>query len=437
MVNGTFKLSVYASDMRGEICQSPDRQEPGSRAGALEVRVLHVSFSDSAGGASIAAMRLARAQRAAGIDARMLVVRKSGADDWVEAAAPAVRRRARAARFFARRASRLLAGAGREGMRTLAIARTGLGVAIEASGPDIVHWHWVGSEAVSLAEMARVRAPAVWTCHDEWAFAGAEHYADGDSFASDYAGCQPWDCDRWTFARKRRAWAHWSPALIGPSEWMARRARSSPLGCGRVVEAIPNTLDFEVFRPFDRLAARSMLGLPERGAIVLFGADDGIADPRKGFDLLERALTGLSPAQLAGLTLATFGGKTAAGARGTPAVSLGKVVNPAKLAAAYSAADVFVAPSRQDNLPNTMVEAQACGTPCVGFDVGGLSDIVAAPHHGTLVPPFDTSALGEAIVAHAHSEAPRQTIRADAVQRFGNAVVVGRHRDLYTRMLST
>ena len=402
-----------------------------------DMRVLHICSSDSRGGAAIAAHRLASAQRAAGIEASMLVLHKDTADAWVsEAVAPAIRQRVRAARFVAKRFAAALASERPDAMRTLAMLPTGLGREAARGEADIVHWHWVGAEAVSLREMSALSGPAVWTCHDEWAFCGAEHYAADLDYARGYADRAWLDVDRLTFARKQAAWAGWRPTLVCPSAWMAERARASRLLADSPVETIPNTLDFACFRPHGRAAAQRELRLPEQGKIVLFGADNGATDPRKGFDLLVEAIAAMSAHERKSLHMVTFGGEPGAGELcGVPLTALGALREESKLALAYSAADVFVAPSRQDNLPNTLIEAQACGTPCAGFAVGGLPDIVAAPHHGRLAPPLDARALAEAILGCAESPADREAIRADAQSRFGPAPVVERHRQVYERML--
>ena len=181
------------------------------------MKILHVSFSDAAGGAAIAARRLVEAQRGAGIDAEMFVVRKKSADSAVRAPlGPVGLIRVRAARFFCRRLARLFARADRDGLRTLGLIPSGMGRAIRREVADVVHMHWLGNEMMSLAEIASIRRPVVWTCHDMWAFCGAQHYAEHADFAEGYASAQAVDIDRWIFQRKRRAWSRWQPTLILP-----------------------------------------------------------------------------------------------------------------------------------------------------------------------------------------------------------------------------
>ena len=397
------------------------------------MRVLHVNHSDRSGGAAIAARRLVLAQREAGIDAQMLVVQRSGDEDWVLEAPMRARITARLARAFVKRLAGARAGHDRSAMRTLAAVSTGLGQAIRGIAPDIVHWHWTGSEGISLQEMAAIELPAVWTCHDEWAWCGAEHYAADDRFASGYPSD---DFDGACFARKQRDWADFSPVLIGPSAWIADRAASSMLFGHARREVIANTLDTHIFAPCDKQAARQALGLPKDRKIVLFGAQGGAADPRKGFDLLAQALATIPPSSA--LQLISFGGAEAGeySIGEFPAREMGKVSRESDLAQLYNAADLFVAPSRMDNLPNTMLESLACGTPCAGFAIGGLPDLVRSEMEGELVPAFDCAGLGAALLRLApRDDSQRQAIRENFLERFAPSLIADRHLALYRQLL--
>ena len=405
------------------------------------MKIIHLSHSDAGGGAAIAAHRLTVAQRSVGIDARMLVVRKLTADDMVEAPLGAVgRMRVRAARFVAKRVAEFAARDAPETMRTLGLFSTGIGSLIAGEKADIIHLHWLGSEMMSLAEIALLPPPVVWTCHDMWVFCGAEHYATGRRFVDGYQNHGGMDIDRWIFQRKRRLWDGWRPTLICPSTWMAEQAAKSVLMCHASRFTIPNTLNTDIFRPMPRDDARNQLGLPLDGRIVLFGADGGQTDPRKGFDLLVQALAHLPWSTPGNICLATFGNslKGSTAIEGHQIREFGAIRDAHRLATLYSAADVFVTPSRIDNLPNTLLEAQACGVPCVAFDVGGMRDIIEKPLNGALAPPFDVEALASRIceVLDCCSPGTREQIRADAIARFGQEHIAQRHLDLYRTLLS-
>lgn len=400
--------------------------------------VLHISHSDREGGAAIAAHRLVAAQRGIGIDAQMLVLRKSGHEDWVHRhGGGAVRARIRTSRALFKRACTLLASDEPKSMRSLAIMGGGLAHAAMNMRPDAVHLHWLGAECASLRDMRMDHVPTVWTCHDEWVFCGAEHYGTSGDYQTAYTKRSLLDPDRWTARRKLRQWRGWRPTLIAPSCWMAARAAASPITRDWPACIIPNTLPFGSFAPRSRTDARGGLGLDRDGHFILCGAVGGGKDPRKGFDLLAQALQSLSEATARKTTLISFGGaKGDATIHGIRHLALGPVHETARLAAIYNAANVFVLPSRQDNLPNTLLEAQACGTPCVAFDVGGVGDAVLSP--SSLIPAFDIAAMADAIdrqLLSLTSDRFRQSLRMAAIERFGEETVATRHEALYREVI--
>jgi glycosyltransferase involved in cell wall biosynthesis len=278
-------------------------------------------MTDAGGGAAVAAKRLQDALRAAGADSRMMVIRKLTDDPAVfEPLGWRGRASVRAVRFYAKRRARWGARADPTGMRSLGLVAHGLGRAAAAAGADVIHLHWVGDEAMGLAEIARLPRPVVWTLHDMWAFSGAEHFSDDGRHRSGYAG-GPADIDRRTWQRKARLWRGFRPHFVAPSRWMAGELAASTLFGNAPCTVIPNTLDPAVFAPGPRDAARAALGLPA-GPLILFGAIGGAADPRKGGDLLADALH-----RLAGLghrpALAVFGGPPPPGLP-MPAIELGR-----------------------------------------------------------------------------------------------------------------
>ena len=214
------------------------------------------------------------------------------------------------------------------------------------------------------------------------------------------------------------------------------------------ISVIPNPIDTEFWAPLDRAAARSLLGIPLDSVLLLFGAVGGQAQSIKGGDLLIEALQSLRPrlsADLGGRFVAgVFGGsaKSEGSAKVKrepfPVRSFGKVTDDRILRALYAAADVMVVPSRMDNLPQTAVEAASCGTPVVAFDVGGLPDIISDGETGRLVPPYDTSALADAIAWILDDEARRLMLGRNArhaiVERFNSKIVIAAYLEIFDEL---
>jgi glycosyltransferase involved in cell wall biosynthesis len=101
----------------------------------------------------------------------------------------------------------------------------------------------------------------------------------------------------------------------------------------------------------------------------------------------------------------------------------------------YSAADVYVIPSLQDNLPSTVLESMACGTPVVGFDVGGIREMVRPGVTGVLATPGDPKALASAIECIAFDSHGRHKLaeqcRETALAEYGMKMYVRRYEELY------
>lgn len=273
------------------------------------------------------------------------------------------------------------------------------------SDADLVHLHWVQGEMLSIADIARIRKPIVWTLHDMWAFCGAEHYTNDyrwrDGYRRDNRPVHEsgFDLNRHTWLRKLK---HWRQPLqiVCPSQWLADCVRASALMHEWPVAVVPYPIDLNRWQPIDQALARQLLGVPQDCPLLLFGAMGGGNDPRKGIDLLFAALDHLRhEPSLQSLQLVVFGqlAPQSPPQLGFPVHYIGHLHDDLSLRTLYSASDAFVIPSRQDNLPNTGLEAHACGTPVVAFNTGGLPDIVADRVTGALAEPFESASLAEAI----------------------------------------
>jgi glycosyltransferase involved in cell wall biosynthesis len=163
---------------------------------------------------------------------------------------------------------------------------------------------------------------------------------------------------------------------------------------------IPNGLDLQKYKPIERSLARKLLDLPQDKQLILFGAMKSTSDRRKGFHLLLPALQKLSQSEWQKrLELVVFGASEPLEPPdfGFKANYIGKLGDDISLSLLYAAADVFVAPSVQDNLPNTVMEALACGTPCVAFKIGGMPDMIEHEQNGYLAQPYEVEDLARGI----------------------------------------
>jgi glycosyltransferase involved in cell wall biosynthesis len=417
------------------------------------LRILHISTGDFHGGAARAAYRIHRALFESGFDSRMRVLHRGTDDDRVSEGLP----RSIAARLAEKLHRRWLSHTHRGWRTDNPILHTfgensaGLVDEFNASDADVLNLHWI-SNMLSVADIGRLKKPIVWTLHDMWAFCGGEHIATDNAksrFRQGYrvdnrppAEAGP-DLNRHTWEAKRRAWACQRFTIVCPSRWLANCVRESVLFADVAVHVIPNPLDTaNTWRPIPREVARVALNMPLDRKLILMGADGSAAEPHKGGDLLRDAVARVTAQQPGDVELMIYG-------QGSPTRDetwlcpvhwLGAVRDDRVLALAYSAADVMVVPSRQDNLPNAAVEAQACGTPVVAFNICGLPDIVVHRETGWLAKAFDTGDLAEGILwvlgDRDRSQVLSRVAREKAVERFSPEVVAGKYRQVYETVLN-
>lgn len=373
-----------------------------------ELAVTQISTTDLWGGAARAAHRLHRTLGAAGVMSHLLVARRYGNDPGVVEYNPL----APAPAFLGRGYFRLVrrwhrppfekAGAYFSLDRTL----TGGRLLSQIPPSDVVNLHWVADllDYRSLPALA-ARTPIVWTFHDMNAFTGGCHYSGWCQRFTGRCGSCPQlvtstgdgDMTRRVLERKEAILTRVPRSrlvVVSPSEWLARETRRSHLFGEFDARVIPNGLDLHEFRPMERAEARRRLNLPPDAPIVLFVADL-IEDRRKGLRLLLKAFQRIRP--IPGLLLVTIGRGGCGPIPPHASRHLGSLSDSEDLRAAYSAADAFTIPSLQDNLPNTILESMACGTPVVGFSAGGVGEAVVDGETGLLAPTGDFEALAAAL----------------------------------------
>ncbi|MDO9095621.1 MAG: glycosyltransferase [Rubrivivax sp.] len=414
------------------------------------MKVALISSYDLEGGAGRAAFRLHEALRESGVDASLSVLYRSSSQPGVQGSSGLSARLKARARWRLDHAPAQLLGLPRGEFSVNAWGGE-LAARLRALAPDVVHLHWLNAGFVSVAEIAALRLPVVWTAHDMWPFTGGCHYDQGcGRFETQGCGACPlqqrlqaWPLPSQRLTAKVAASAAAHLHFIGPSHWMASVAQRSPVARQRPVQVIPNAIDSRRFKPLDRQAARALFGLPAEQPLVLFGAVNAQADARKGFAHLQGALQRLqAQGATCGAALCVFGGPSRGTGtlHGLPVHEMGHLHDEESLVAMYSAADVFVAPSLQDNLPNTVLEANACNLPSVAFDIGGMSDLIEHRVSGWLAPAGNTDALADGLahaLQHPHwRQAAGRAARAAVLARFDYPVVAAAHGALYRRLLS-
>lgn len=374
------------------------------------LKVVHLNTFDIKGGAARAAYRLHWGLRTIGVDSFMLVQRKKSSDSTVSGAHSTIGRGIGYLRELIDQLPLKFYKLPADVHLQWGLGWFPCGVAkkVRKLNPNIIHLHWVGGGFLPIAEMAKFDRPVVWTLHDMWAFTGGCHYSgDCTRYMKTCGACpglnskKETDLTRKIWEKKKKTYMGMNLTVVTPSRWLAHCTRQSPLLQDSRIEVIPNGLDLDVFKPRGKQAARQQLSLPQDKKLILFGAISSTSDRRKGFHLLHPALRYLSKNRMVEQAeLLVFGASEPENPPdfGLPTRYLGSVSDERELALLYEASDVFVAPSVQDNLPNIVVEALACGTPCVAFDIGGMPDMIEHKQNGYLAHPFEVEDLAKGIV---------------------------------------
>lgn len=370
------------------------------------MKILHINHSDISGGAAKAAYRLHRGLLMAGLDSRYLVVHKK-CDDYTIIGPQSKFKKALMQiypildnlflRFYRSRKRVTFSSA---------LFPTNTHKVISRIEPDIVHLHWIAGGSVSIKEIAKTKKPIVWTLHDMWAFTGGCHYSEGCERYTKGCGKCPIlgsekqnDLSYRVWKRKKRFWRNLNLTVVTPSYWLGKCAKESSLFHNVRVEVIPNGLETDIYKPIDKNITRDILSLPKDKKLILFGALSATSDKRKGFRELSLALRMLYDNGLRNIEVIILGSSRPQDAPdfGFKSYYIGHLCDDISLSVLYSAVDVVVVPSMQDNLPNAVMESLACGIPVVAFDVGGIHDMVDHQKNGYLAKSYSVRDLANGI----------------------------------------
>ena len=416
------------------------------------MRVLIVNTSERTGGAAIAANRLMHALNRNGVEARMLV--RDRKTDALEVVSIPQSWRLKANFLWERGVIWLNNGLSKQGIFQVDIANAGTDITTLPAfqQADVIHLHWVNQGFLSLKNLERICAsgkPVVMTLHDQWYFTGICHYSsDCDKYRTQCEKCPMLkgpgiDLARRVYNRKRAIYEGRNITFVGCSRWMADLARKSSLTRGHTVTNVPNAIDTDVFKPMDKLEARRRHNLPMDKKLLLFGAQR-ITDKRKGFDFLVEACEHISmhhPTLPGQLEVVVLGGDAPSVKEllPLPVHIVNYLSNEDDIAQLYNAVDLFVTPSLQDNLPNTIVEAMSCGTPCVGFDVGGIPEMINHKQDGYVADYCDSLDFAQGIAWCLNPDrqpALSAAARAAALATYSQSVAATRYLSIYQSALT-
>ncbi len=405
------------------------------------MNVLHINQSDISGGAAIAGYRLHQGLLDQGIDSQLLVGQVETSSDRT-AAVPDTKRYIE---------NQLYRFAWRFGLNYLNL----LGsfdipkhrFYKEANVLNFHNLHTGYFNYLAIPSLTESK-PAFLTLHDMWSFTGHCAYSyDCERWKIGCGKCPyldvypavPKDNTRLEWKLKNWVYSCSNLAIVTPTSWLAEQAKQSILN-RFPIHHIPYGINTEAYQPLEPKQCRSLLGIPTGKKVLMFGAQI-LTDSRKGGDLLLKALQNLPPSLKDETVLLTLGDDSDAifHAVGMATVNLGYVSNDRLKSIAYSAADLFIFPTRADNLPLVLQESMACGTPMVSFKIGGVPDLIRPGITGYLATPEDAQDLCNGIVQLLEDENLRETMsqqcRAITLEEYPLELQAQRYIELYRQVL--
>ncbi|CAN5292640.1 glycosyltransferase family 4 protein [soil metagenome] len=419
------------------------------------MKIVSLSTSDKNGGAAISAFRVHQALRQNGMDAHMLVQDQRSDDPGVHSiASNAFDKKLATARyaweklmFLPYERDKSIRFAFSTGISGASLSKHQL-----VQQADIIHFNWMHQGFMSISEMERIfklGKPIVWLLHDMWAFTGGCHYAgESRGFERECGNCPylknpgPNDLSHQIWLKKQKVYSNAPLTIVASSQWLAGEARKSSLFGGFNVYAIPTPINPEEFYPEDKVAARKRFGLNADKQYLLFGAMS-LGDERKGFKYLKEGVNQLvseGKLDIEKVELVIFGKDRPEAREGIPLKVnfLGQLSKTEDLRAAYNSADIFVLPSLEDNLPNTIIEALSCGVPSVAFDCTGVPEIITHEVTGYLAPLRSSGGVAKGIhwvLNHPDPIALGQSARQHSLEKFSGQVISEAYRKLYQQLL--
>lgn len=414
----------------------------------MEINVLHISTNDfTGGGAGKAALRLHNAMLECGIKSRMLVLNKQ--TSYASVAALGSSKITRYMMIINILIDKIKLFKYHP-YASFSVASSGFHIKKHKllKEADIIYLHWVNHGFLSIKEIAEILSlgkPVFWFFHDMWPITGGCHHSfDCVKYMDSCNACPALqrhssenDISRKVFQYKLKLWSQYNNLhIITPSNWLAKCAQSSRLfGNGRLsINVIPNTFDPQIFIPKETTYCREYFSLTKSKKLILFGAHMAVSNPYKGWNYMHKALQNLKLREdIVAVILGSKVNKDIIDSIPIPVVCIEPISDESSLSMLYSAVDVFVTPSLADNFPNTIVESMACGTPVVGFNVGGIPDLIKHKVTGYLAEYKNANDLSAGIEWVLSKHKSDFNTRSFIMDTLSPEVVVKQHKSIWEK----
>lgn len=420
------------------------------------MKTVFINTSDLKGGAAIACYRLFKSIQQKGIEATLIVAEKLSNDENVisihnsiiSAKTYKIKMLAEYAIF-----NKFLKN--KKTTSTFSTAYFGSTILNikQVQEADVINLHWINLSYLNLKnliEITKLNKPIVWHLHDMWAFTGGCHYSNGcENYLTECENC-PFlnspatnDLSKKYFKLKQELFSYNNFTIVTPSNWLAQEAKKSALLKNKNIIALGNAI------PTDKFISQNKKDLKAKNALnpskkhILFGAMN-IEDERKGFTYFKKAIQQLAQNTQFCITtelviLGKFKPEIFDGINSNLEINaVGFISSQEKIAELYALSDVFVIPTLEDNLPNTILEALSCGTPVVSFNTGGITDMVKHNINGFIAEAKNAEQLAtgiETVLVNEQNIPYAQNARNYIVENYSEEVIANKYIALYKTLI--
>ena len=278
---------------------------------------------------------------------------------------------------------------------------------------DIIYLHWIVGGFLNLKnieEILKLGKPVFFFMHDMWTITGGCHhsfecnnYKTGCDYCPIFKNEKKYTLASQQFIEKKKLFSKYNNVnFISPSKWLMDCAKDLGLLINKKVHHIPNIVNEEIFKKFDKITAKKILNISEDCYTISFGCVAGKDNFFKGWDYFEEALNiiYLKDKNLP-LNIVIYGSEydeVTENAIPFPVKFMGQINDETAMVILNNASDVFVSPSLAESFGQTFLENIMCGTPVVGFNVGGVPDIIEHKINGYLAEYKSSDDLAEGIL---------------------------------------
>ena len=359
----------------------------------MVIKILHINYNDDSGGAAIAVQRIHEAQKIVGINSRILVAEKFSNDkDIIGPSSTLEEIKWKIFKSFNRKIESLQK-IKRYDSNSFNILPNNFIKKLNKVDCDIINLHWIGNNLISIKSLSKIKKPIVWTLHDMWAYTGSEHYTQTKRFIEGYEksnkpkDLKGFDIEKYCWELKKKYYPK-QMLIIPTSKWQFENTKKSYLLKNHETRKIKLPLDFDFWKPFNKKLARELLNIPHDKKVLLIGSQN-LGHIRKGFYLIDKIFKNIKNKNI---MILSFGSNNNSlkNMSSTKNISLKEIKpNTSDLKIAYSASDLFIAPSIQESFGQTVLEAASCCLPSICFENNGFSEIIDHKINGYLAKEND------------------------------------------------